>query len=219
MMRSGNRQEKIYLLQQFKERLLNYELWLDKGDELVNAARALEPQINNFWKDTENHHGKESNNTKKQKENKISAYPLLQDIYFMQIGYALENYFKMIIIQESSEALQDQINIFESKLPTIIKDHDLFKLAKKAGFKLNQNDEELIARIQNCSIWQGRYPIPVDSEGLKNIFRTASGGIYFTAYMTLGDLDRVNLLIDRVKSLCQQILDNKQQQNKTTSEI
>ena len=71
-------------------------------------------------------------------------------------GYAFENIFKAIIIVK----LKKKEKIEDVPFPEI-KSHDLLQLAKKANVTLSDDEKFYLKISQKCSVWAGRYPIPV----------------------------------------------------------
>jgi len=187
--------ETIVHEKQYQERLLHWQFWLDKADELVTAARLLEPEIKRYW---ENAAAKQIGKSKKKKSG-ITRYPLLQDIHFMLIAYAIENYLKAAILRTDSDKLANEIKVGKKSVPEQITTHDLYKLAKDVGLKPNADEEELLIRLYQSSTWRGRYPVPANREGLRSIQKTADGKPHFTAYLSLRDVSRINDLLILVK--------------------
>lgn len=190
-------QEFIFLFQ-YLERLLNWKLWIDKAEELLAGARAVEPQVRSLWDVIEA-------NFKEGRYSKGGEAPQqlpqnLQGAYFTLVAYALENLFKARIIWEHEDALRNQVLNTGGKLPAIVKDHDLIRLAKEAYFVIDVGDEDLLTRLHWNSVWAGRYPVPVDCGGLKNVKVYSDGKGYLTAYFSPNDIDRLNALIQRVKT-------------------
>jgi hypothetical protein len=75
-------------------------------------------------------------------------------------GYGFENILKGIIIQNLSKK--------DSTLTSIpideIKTHDLITLFNKANIDLVEEQEFYIKIIEKCSVWMGRYPLPVKAK-------------------------------------------------------
>ena len=86
------------------------------------------------------------------------------------------------------------------KLPVIAKDHDLIRLAREAHFVISVGDEDLLTRLYWNSVWAGRYPLPVECGGLRNVKVYSDGRGYLTAYFSPNDIGRLNALVQRVKS-------------------
>ena len=190
-------QELIFRVQ-YLERLLNWKLWIDKAEELLAGAKALEPLVRSLW-DTIKADFKEGRYSEGG-EAPHQPPQNLQGVYFMLVAYALENLFKALIIWEHQDDFQNQVLRKEGKLPGIAKDHDLIRLAKEAHFVIDVGDEDLLTRLHWNSVWAGRYPIPVDCGGLKNVKIYSDGKGYLIAYFSPNDIDRLNTLVQRVKT-------------------
>jgi len=189
----------LIFLSQYLESLLNWDLWIGKAEELLAAAGALEPHIRSYW-DVVMSDVKEVRYSKGGKPpHKPPVY--FQAVYSMLIAYALENLFKAMIIGEQQDAFRNQIMSKGGKLPAKVKHHDLIRLAKEAHFKFNVNDEDLMTRLHRNSEWAGRYPVPVSSNGLKNIkVFTTDGKGHFTAFLRSNDIGLLTDLVHRVKT-------------------
>ncbi len=190
-------QELIFLIQ-YLERLLNWKLWIDKADELLAGARALEAHVRSFWVVIEK-------NSKEGRYSKGGEAPHqlpqnLQGAYFMLVAYALENLFKAMLIWEHPDTFQNQVLSTGGKLPVLAKDHDLIRLAKEAHFAIDVGDEDLLTRLHWNSVWAGRYPVPVECGGLMNVKVYSDGRGYLIAYFSPNDIDRLNALVQRVKT-------------------
>ena len=190
--------QEFIFLGQYLERLLNWKLWIEKAEELLAAARALEPHVRSLW-DVIGANFKEG----RYSEGGEDPHQLpqnLQGVYFMVVAYALENLFKAMIIWEHQDTLHNQVLGTGGKLPVIAKDHDLIRLAKKTHFVIDVGDEDLLTRLYWNSVWAGRYPLPVDCGGLKNVKVYSDGKGYLTAYFSPNDIDRLDALVQRVKT-------------------
>ncbi len=75
-------------------------------------------------------------------------------------GYGFENILKGIIVLNYKREHPDvkEVPINE------IKSHNLAMLFKKAGFELEEEQTFYIGIAEKCSVWSGRYPLPVSSK-------------------------------------------------------
>jgi len=75
-------------------------------------------------------------------------------------GYGFENILKGIIVKniKKNDPTIVRIPIGE------IKTHNLLVLFKKAQLNLIEEQEFYIKIIEKCSVWMGRYPLPVKAE-------------------------------------------------------
>ena len=188
------------------ERLLECKLWTDKVEELLTAASALEPLVREHWnvaianfdEGRYNYDGGKSPRTP----------PInLQGPYFMLVAYALENLFKVVMIQQDKKEHGDHISVKrQERLLNRIKGHDLVALAEAAQLTINVSEEDLLVRLSQNSIWAGRYPVPVDWDKLKNVKVYSDGKSYLTACFYPHDVDRLNALVRRVKTRVTKVL-------------
>lgn len=190
--------QELIFLTEYLERLLNWELWIDKAEELLVAAEALERRVRSFWEviEVDFKEGRYSEGGEvphKPPQN-------LQGAYFMLIAYALENLFKAVIIWKDQDTLRNEVLSTGGKLPEIAKNHDLVRLAKETQFRINVGDEDLLTRLTWNSVWAGRYPLPVECGGLKNVKVYSDGKGYLVAYFQSSDIDRLIALAQRVKT-------------------
>lgn len=189
-------QEFIFLVQ-YLERLLNCKLWIDKAEELLAGSRALEAPVRSLWDVIEANfrEGRYSEGG----EAPHQLPPNLQGPYFILVAYALENLFKAVIIQQEKENLRGQL-LSTGRLPKIIEGHDLVALARATGLATDVGEEDLLTRLCWNSVWAGRYPVPIDCGGLKNVKVYSDGKGYLTAYFSPDDVGRLNALVQRVKT-------------------
>lgn len=196
--------KEIALLPDYLERLLWIELWLGKADELLKVSEALELSVRNYWDNIEAsiHQGKfeETGLTGPLSKN-------LQGPYFLLIAYALENLFKAVIIKSNEVELQKQV-LGNQRIPKMVEGHDLVRLARQVGLRIDLGEEDLLVRLSWNSVWGGRYPVPVDCGGLKNVKVYSDGKAYLTAYFSPNDVDRLNTLVQRVKTHVANILNS-----------
>jgi hypothetical protein len=123
----------------FSNRLADMSLLIRMADELIDAANILEAEVVKYWSEIrldEHHHPVLSTNRK-----------YVQGAYSLLIAYALENYFKALLIYQNQKDLKGWLI---QKLPGYLKHHDLGKLATK-------------------------YPIPIEPEALANMKKFSRG--------------------------------------------
>lgn len=89
-------------------------------------------------------------------------------------AYGFENLFKNRIIKDFKVKNPTTKKITET-LKKEINDHDLIILAEKAGVILTEEDTFYLKILTKCSIWAGRYPLPLkpmhmpeEREGVKS---------------------------------------------------
>ncbi|MFZ4726124.1 MAG: hypothetical protein ACOYMD_11835 [Paludibacter sp.] len=75
-------------------------------------------------------------------------------------GFAFENILKGIIISELKRSSHDAYSIYLDKIKT----HNLIFLFKESGFTLDSDQIFFIEIIQKCTVWIGRYPLPINKD-------------------------------------------------------
>jgi hypothetical protein len=181
----------------YLEGLLNPRLWVAKADEMLEASKVLEPQLRQYWSVV-------MTNAKEEKYDKGSEHPdtpppNLHGPYFILVSYALENLFKALIVGERSDEIRSQF-FQKRRLPRLINEHNLVKLSKEANMKVDIKEEDILIRLSRQSKWKSRYPVPVELHDIRNVFQYSDGKPYFTDYYAPEDLDRLNAIVQKVKS-------------------
>ena len=175
----------------YKRDLLNPHKWKEKGDVLLEVSIKMEPEVVDFWETWRKHL---KDDTVRLKGEKYSG------IYFMLVSYAIENYFKAIIVRISKKEFETFLNSADNpKFPSLLKTHKLVKLAQKAGFPIkDQLQEELLRRLSRSAVWYGRYPVSTDYKTSgKDIFR--DGKEYDISLFREIDVNQVKVLIEEIK--------------------
>jgi hypothetical protein len=144
-------------IEKFVEKVLDWELWVKKANELIEVASLIKPHIDEkAWN--------ENRERTLFKEHYFT-------IYFMLMSYALENLLKALKIKNNSR-LEGKLKQKQTiELPEDIKTHNIHKLAKDAGL-MSENDypdltEALLKRMSISATWFGRYPTPVKADDIK----------------------------------------------------
>jgi hypothetical protein len=144
---------------EYRARLVDPEAWKQTGRQLLKAAALLEPKIDEFWQ-----------HLRAQPKIQSSWRPWNDEfvaIYFMLCAYAIENLLKAKIVQKKKDKICAQIEA-KLTLPKVLKEHDLYRLTIEAGFvELAKEEEALLHRLSRCSLWYGRYPVPLTPAGLQ----------------------------------------------------
>jgi hypothetical protein len=176
---------------EYRVRLLDPESWKQTARQLIEAAALLEPKIDEFWK----HLGT-------QRANASSWRPWNDEfvaIYFMLCAYAIENLLKAQIIQKKKPKICAQIDA-KPTLPKVLIGHDLYRLTIEAGFlELAKEEEMLLRRLSRCSVWYGRYPVPLTTAALQTIHPSENYDfdISLTAY-TSTDRQEIQRIVQRL---------------------
>lgn len=179
----------IYDAIAFSERLIDTGSWIKKADELLSAARILEKDIVAYWSAMSIENGRVVG---------ILDRKLVQGPYFLLVAYALENYFKALLIHRNKESLKNRLL---SALPDYLKKHDLIELARDIQLELDIAEEELLLRLGRNSIWAARYPVPTGPGALVAMARYFDGKHYLIAYLGPNDVSRVHNFIERLRGL------------------
>lgn len=172
---------------QFSERLVETGWWIQKAHELEAAAAVLEPEIRRYWAEM------------KVEDRRVVQVPqrkCVQSQYLMLMAYALENYFKALLIHRNIDCLRGWLL---SDLPGYIKNHNLVRLARQATIQLNASEEELLCRLSRYSTWAGRYPVPTGPDRLTAAKELSDGRTYLMAYYSPADLDRILCFAGRLR--------------------
>jgi hypothetical protein len=127
-------------------------------------------------------------------------YPIIQvgRIARMLGGYVLETLFKGVAIN-----LPDNLAGLKSKDRATMKrlfHHELRKLAKEAGVTLSENETLLCERLEQYTVWAGRYPAPKDVRSLLPR-QFPDGSISALTTGSIEDFATLRALIARVRTL------------------
>ena len=122
----------------------NWSNWRDTAETLIRVAYKLEHERNI-----------------KHKQFIASSN---EDVYYMLIGFALENYLKGAIVQN---LLINGKSLEVDKLDVILKDHDIRELFSKAGLRVQSKVYiSYLDYLTECVVWRGRYPLPTKAEDI-----------------------------------------------------
>jgi hypothetical protein len=119
-------------------------LWLYQSRELYRSALYLMEERERKW-------------------NEITH--LLQSPIALMLGaYAIETLLKMVIVGAHCD---EHGHTFDARRAEqfLPRTHDLVALIKKANLRVNERDRRLLRELGKYSVWAGRYPIPLTSEG------------------------------------------------------
>jgi len=141
-----------FYAKKFEKLLLDPEQWVLKAHQLLDAAGLFETKIHETWDDWRN-------GTQKYDDRFLS-------IYLMLSSYAIEDLLKAVIIKKQRNELANTKNV-NTKLPFMLKKHDLYELAKQAGLRdFALGNEEYLKKLTRHVEWYGRYPTPTKSKDL-----------------------------------------------------
>jgi len=83
------------------------------------------------------------------------------DVYYMLVGFALENYLKGAIVQN---LLIGGKPLKKDKLDKVLKSHNIAKLVSEAGLEVKRGIyRSYFDYLTECIEWRGRYPLPVEA--------------------------------------------------------
>jgi hypothetical protein len=173
---------------QFSEQLSDPHLWLRKADELLAAARVLEKEIQTYWTEIK---------IENRRIVRGSSRIYVHASYFLLVAYAVENFFKGLLVHRHRDELRGRLL---PSLPKYLNEHDLVKLAKRVGFPTAVADQDLLTRLSRNSIWAGRYPVPTGPNGTRALQQYMDGRVYLIAVSYPNDVDRVHDLLDRLRA-------------------
>ena len=175
-------------LSNYESRAFWHIHWMYIAKDLIESAKLLEPRIEEVW---ENLHAHSQN----------QSVALIPDHYtgpyFMLMGFAIENILKAGIVFRDSTELKLNFGATR-KFPGILKDHDLPKLAKKAGIRLGTDEEDLLRRLTRHSVWAGRYPIPIEYRDIKSTEVFSDGEERLITWRSKQDAFRIEDLVKRL---------------------
>jgi hypothetical protein len=120
----------------------------------------------------------------------------IRPVYYMLIGFGLENYLKGVIKASSNE--HEKIST-SGKLnsPT----HDLVELNKIAKIWTDKNSVSIIRHLTEYTTWEGRYPSPINAGKINGIkFHPAQDNESYsmlTAFNPLLTIEELHKLIDQ----------------------
>lgn len=155
-------------IEKFVKKALDWELWVEKANELIEVASLIKPHIDErAW------------NEKRERTLFKEHY---FTIYFMLMSYALENLLKALKVKKDShlEGKLRQTRKLPKELVTY--DHDIYSLAKECGVVLEDDypdlTESLLKRMSLSATWFGRYPTPTEAKDMNSSFYLENADYY-----------------------------------------
>lgn len=120
----------------------DWSTWRDSAEKLMRVAYKLESERNT--------------------EHKQFIAPSNEDVYYMLIGLALEDYLKGAIVQN---LLVSGKSLKKDELDGVLNDHNIWGLFSKAGVKVqNELYHSYLDYLTKCVVWRGRYPLPKEAK-------------------------------------------------------
>ncbi|GEM_PF-1948382 len=192
-----------HCIELFRSRVLDPDTWVSTAMGLMEAAKQLEPEVQTFLAPTGK--ARPCTNSWRLWKDEIVA------VYFMLMSYAIENLLKAHITKKYIKTLKIAV---DDKLPKLLKGHDLYKLAKRAGkCCLALGYEDILRRLTRSAVWYGRYPTPTKANELQQFCASVPGKdlskwaqkelkdrppISLTHYES-SDIDEINRVIAELK--------------------
>lgn len=167
--------------------------WIQKGIDLFESAKLLEPKIQELW-----------NYWRSKSEGKSAVHVPDHYLgpYFMLMSFCVENFLKAALIQASGAQYKRNFkSCVESGaksgkcFPADLKTHDLFELSAKANLNLQEGEEDLLRRLSRCAEWAGRYPSPLRYEEMSGAEKFSDGEDYSLSWFGECDVEKLNNFI------------------------
>ena len=122
----------------------------------------------------------------------------IQSVAYMLAGFAIENLLKGLLVARESPF--DENGRF--KFAT----HDLRQLAQDAGYELDESENRLLERVQEFTVWTGRYPVPIASDSMRPR-ANPEGGFTPRTYHQIGqDWPAIRGFFSRFKNELKQVM-------------
>lgn len=172
--------------------------WIQKGIDLFESAKLLEPSIQELW-----------GYWRSKSEGRPAAHvpDHFLGTYFMLMSFCVENFLKAALIQAgSSQYKRDFKSCVESGVksgkcfPSELKTHDLFDLSVKAELSLQEGEEDLLRRLSRCAEWAGRYPSPLRYDEMSGTETFSDGADYSLRWFGGRDVEKLNNFIPSLPS-------------------
>lgn len=167
--------------------------WIQKGIDLFESAKLLEPSIQELW-----------SYWRSKSEGRPAAHvpDHFLGTYFMLMSFCVENFLKAALIQAGSSQYKREFkSCVESGVksgkcfPSELKTHDLFDLSIKAELSLQDGEEDLLRRLSRCAEWAGRYPSPLRYEEMSGTEKFSDGTDYSLRWFGGRDVEKLNSFI------------------------
>ena len=198
-MKKNRSPKKLYKVPFYIEKVLNVESWLNNSRELIKTADTFENDLNILWGPITNY---------KKIDDTRPKLHTSQVIYFMLIAYAIENMCKAVIVHKKRSKIKDEIKK-KGKLPSFLKTHNLVNLVTDGtGLTINDQEEELLYRLERHSVWAAKYPVPTAFEDIDTHKILPGGKEIFVSYLHCEDNKRIKSLVIKIDDNVKSILKN-----------
>lgn len=159
--------------------------WIWEARTLLDTASLLEAHLKQYWDSLMASQGKTASGRN------------ISGIYFMLMGFAVENLLKAAVIRDKGLCFRNRFKedeVFPDKLHT----HKLVDLAKKAQLQFDRKEEDLLRRLTRNATWQGRYPVPLNYKELSGLERFDDGKEYGVSHYTSIDVELAKQLVQKI---------------------
>jgi hypothetical protein len=164
--------------------------WIRMAKNLLLSAELIEPEVLRYWESLR----------ARAKDKAAQRQPdRYLGPYFMLMAYAMENLLKAAIVRVNSSEYKQAFRA-KRKFPAALKGHDLMDLARKAGLKVNLDEEDLLRRLTRSAVWFGRYPVPLyyrDNAGAETF---SDGKKYSVSYFRGDDIERLHSFVQHIST-------------------
>jgi len=167
--------------------------WIQKGIDLFESAKLLEPRIQELW-----------GYWRSKSEGKSAAHvpDHFLGTYFMLMSFSVESFLKAALIQAGSSQYKRDFKLCVASgmksgkcFPSELKTHDLYDLADKASLRFEEGEEDLLRRLSRCAEWAGRYPSPLRYEEMSGSKKFSDGEDYSLSWFGGRDVEKLNSFI------------------------
>ena len=168
------------------ECLCNPAEWSRKADGLLDVASMLRPTVEGYWKLPAS--------KRAAKESVVATHLLI-------CGLAIENLLKAVVLAERGDELRDEVNK-TSKLPQVLRTHNIPELCKLVRFELANPDESILwERLTRTIEWDGRYPAPTKAMSFPAQDVFGLGGDYIAiGFHTPSDLPNMDVIVEALRN-------------------
>lgn len=174
-------------LERYSESVANPDAWVAVARELMAAAAPLEARIAERWAACRARLG----------QNRARIPTNVQGVYFVLVGYAIENLAQAIIVRRDSAAIRKTVEL-DRGVPKCLKGHGLFGFVKRSRFPMQDHYEDLLRRLARHSIWEGRYLVPLTFQRASYGEIFDDGKEYHVAYTRETDAKNAKSLVVRL---------------------
>lgn len=177
----------------FESAAFSSNKWIQKGIDLFESAKLLEPKIQELWTCCRSKsEGKPTTH--------ISDHYL--GPYFMLMSFCVENFLKAALVQARSAKYKQHFRFCVDSgarpgkgFPEDLKTHDLFELSHELKLNLQEGEEDLLRRLSRCAEWAGRYPSPLRYQEMSGAEKFSDGEDYLVSWFGGADVEKLNNFI------------------------